>query len=43
LTSRRNYNKIKTTASCDVSVTEMNDYFLRRDGSNTAVSVINMN
>jgi len=31
------------TSSSDVSVIEMNDYFLRRDSSNTAVSVINMN
>ena len=42
---RRFGNRTVTQETCssDVSVIEMNDYFLRRDSSNTAVSVIKMN
>ena len=33
---------VQETAASDLSVTEMNNYFVRRDGSNTVVGSINM-
>ena len=33
---------VQETTASDLSVTEMGDYFVRRDGSNTVVGSINM-
>ena len=34
--------KVQETTASDLSVTEMNNYFVRRDGSNTVFGSINM-
>ena len=39
---RYDNNKLQENDSSDVSLTQMNDVFLRRDGSNTIAGSINM-
>jgi len=39
---RRRDIVVQDNVSSDVSFTQMDDYFIRRDGSNTAIGSINM-
>ena len=38
----RRYTAVQENVSSDVSFTQIGDYFIRRDGSNTAIGSINM-
>ena len=38
----RKYTAVQENVSSDVSFTQIGDYFIRRDGSNTAIGSINM-